>query len=510
MYAKLLSAQSSATKAQLVELELSLKEKGIHQISMVGLPDKAVEEAKDRVSAALDIADFQKSENFKTLKSYRGKVTVSFSPAELKKSGSLFDLPLALAYLKALGELENIPEKTLFVGELALDASIKPVRGVISIAILAKEAGFERIVVPKANLFEALAVDSLKVSAYESLEDLVEDLKVGALKESKKEAHAKPKKHTPKYLLDDIKGQALAKRALAVAASGGHNIALYGPPGTGKSMLAKVFAELLPDLERDESLELSKIYSAKGLLKGELIERPPVRAPHHSASHIAILGGGAEISPGEISLAHKGVLFLDEFPEFDKRVINALREPLEERRITVSRASGSETFPADFILLVALNPCPCGYLGTNKCTCTASAIQRYQNKISGPIADRIDMWVEVSQVEYDKLLDNKKREAKEHMQALASVKRAREAQKSRFGKARLNSQMSPAALNKFVSLHSSVKSLLDSAAEKMGLSARAYHKVIKLARTIADMEGEKDIKEEHLLEALNYREKMLK
>ncbi len=511
MYAKIFSAQSSAIKAELVELELSLKEKGIHQISMVGLPDKAVEEAKDRVSAALDNLNFEKGDNFKTLKSYRGKVTVSLSPAELKKSGSLYDLPIALAYLKAVGEIDYLPEDTIFVGELALDASIKAVKGLISIAILAKRAGFKRIVAPKANSFEVLAVDGIRLSSYDNLAELISDLKSQSLKEyGTKSYTGNIKKHIPKYILDDIKGQELAKRALTVAAAGGHNIALYGPPGTGKSMLAKVFSELLPNLSKEDSLEVSQIYSIKGLLKDSLLKRPPLRSPHHSASHVAVLGGGAQVAPGEISLAHKGVLFLDEFPEFDKRVINALREPLEERKISIARAGSSETFPADFVLVVALNPCPCGYYGTNKCTCTASAIQRYQNKISGPIADRIDIWVEVNQVEYSKLLDNKKREAKEHNRALLHVKRARKAQQQRFGADRLNSQMSPAALNKFVSLSDSVKSLLDGAAEKMGLSARAYHKIIKLARTIADMEGEKDLKEKHLLEALNYREKMLK
>ncbi len=507
MYAKVFSAQSSATEAKLVELELSLKDKGVHQLSIVGLPDKAVEESKDRVSAALDNAEFEKREGFVSPKSYFGKVTVSLSPAELKKSGALFDLPFALAYLFALGEIEYLPQDTLFVGELALDGTIKPVNGILSILILAKERGFKRVVIPKANLFEASAVDNLQVSAYDNLPELVYDLRASKLRDS----HTKTPqdiKYKPKFLLDDIKGQKMAKRALTIAAAGAHNIAFYGPPGVGKSMLARVFSELLPNLDKKESLEVSKIYSAKGLLKNELILRPPVRAPHHSASHIAILGGGANISPGEISLAHKGVLFLDEFPEFDKRVINALREPLEERKITVSRATGSETFPADFVLIVAMNPCPCGFYGTNKCSCSASSILRYQNKISGPITDRIDIWVELSRVEYDKLFDKKERSAKEHNEALHLIAKARGAQKERYGASGLlNSRLSAAAINKFIELDSGVKQILDSASEKMALSARAYHKVLKLARSIADLEGSATISQEHILEALGYREK---
>ncbi len=507
MYAKVFSAQSSATEAKLVELELSLKDKGVHQLSIVGLPDKAVEESKDRVSAALDNAEFEKSSNFTSPKSYFGKVTVSLSPAELKKSGSLFDLPFALAYLFALGEIEYLPQDTLFVGELALDGSIKHVNGILSILILAKEKGFKRAVIPKANHFEAVASDDLKVSAYDNLSDLISDLRNKKLSDSKINT-VTHETYKPKFLLDDIKGQKIAKRALTIAAAGAHNIALYGPPGTGKSMLSKLLSELLPNLSRQESLEVSKIYSAKGLLKDTLIKRPPVRVPHHSASHVAILGGGANISPGEISLAHKGVLFLDEFPEFDKRVINALREPLEERKITVSRATGSEIFPADFVLVVAMNPCPCGFYGTNKCSCSAAAIQRYQNKISGPIADRIDIWVELNQVEYDKLLDKKERSAKEHNEALNLINTARNAQKKRYGEyPLLNSQLSVAAINKFIELERDVKELLDSASEKMGLSARAYHKVLKLSRTIADLNASDKISEEHILEALGYREK---
>ena len=296
---------------------------------------------------------------------------------------------------------------------------------------------------------------------------------------------------------------------MIIAAAGGHNIALYGPPGTGKSMLAKVFTELLPDLSRKDALEVTTIHSASGILHGSYIKRPPLRAPHHSSSYVSIVGGGAKISPGEISLAHKGVLFLDEFPEFDKRVINALREPLEEKQITVSRATGSETFPADFMLIVALNPCPCGYFGTNKCSCSASAIQRYQNKISGPIADRIDIWIEVNQIDYEKLLENKKREAKEHNNALKIIKKARETQKKRFMGNNLNAKMSAPAINKYIDLSPDVKEILNMSAEKMGLSGRAYHKVLKLARTIADIEGEENIAQEHILEALNYRERKL-
>ncbi len=508
MYAKLYSAQTAATYASLVEIEISLTS-GIAQLSIVGLPDKAVEESKDRVSSALENSNFEKSEDFKTLKSKMSKITISLAPANLQKSGPLFDLPIALAYLKATGELDYLPNDSIFVGELALDGRVQAINGAISVAKLAKDQGFKSIYLPSANAKEAALIDGIEVYGISSLSEAVEILRGEVRKEPEKEPDFLHRKEPPKLLLDDIKGQELAKRALIIAAAGGHNIALYGPPGTGKSMLAKVFTELLPDLSRKDALEVTTIHSASGILHGSYIKRPPLRAPHHSSSYVSIVGGGAKISPGEISLAHKGVLFLDEFPEFDKRVINALREPLEEKQITVSRATGSETFPADFMLIVALNPCPCGYFGTNKCSCSASAIQRYQNKISGPIADRIDIWIEVNQIDYEKLLENKKREAKEHNNALKIIKKARETQKKRFMGNNLNAKMSAPAINKYIDLSPDVKEILNMSAEKMGLSGRAYHKVLKLARTIADIEGEENIAQEHILEALNYRERKL-
>jgi len=314
-------------------------------------------------------------------------------------------------------------------------------------------------------------------------------------------------KKNPGILLDDIKGQEVAKRGLTIAGAGGHNIAFYGPPGTGKSMLARVFSYLLPPLDYESVVEVTAIHSSAGEMgAGEVITHPPIREPHHSSSYVSLVGGGANIKPGEITLAHKGVLFLDEFPEFDKRVINALREPLESNKITVSRASGTRKFPADFILIVALNPCPCGYFGTQRCVCTPSSIEKYQAKISGPIADRIDMWVKVDTVKYDKLLSDKKRVAHEHKEAMRKIKSARLLQKERFGRKVLNSRMSVPAINKYVHLSDNLKTVLNGYAEKMNLSGRAYHKVIKVAQTIADIENT-SINESHLLEALGYRER---
>ena len=509
MFAKVYSAQTSAGVAKLIDLEINY-EKGVPDLRVVGLPDKAVEEAKDRVSSAISNAEFKKQEDFKTLKSAFAKITISLAPADIRKTGTLFDLPIALAYLVATGEIDKkSAENAIFVGELGLDGSLRPIKGALSIAKLAKENNIHKVYLPKENAKEAALIKGVEIYGLDNLAELVLFLRG--------EASLIPQKHTkikdfkvklPKILLDDIKGQDLAKRALKIAAAGGHNIAFFGPPGTGKSMLAKVFTSLLPDLSEEDVLEVTGIHSIAGVSRGTIVTRPPFRAPHHSSSYVSIVGGGAKIMPGEITLAHKGVLFLDEFPEFDKRVVNALREPLEEKQIIVSRATGSEVYPADFMLIVALNPCPCGYFGTNKCTCTASAIQKYQNKISGPIVDRIDIWVEVNQIEYEKLLENTKREAKEHNLARKEIKKARETQKKRFTRNILNAGMSAPAINKFINLTDELKGILNSAAQRMGLSARAYHKVLKVARTIADMEGEKDIKETHILEALSYREKV--
>ncbi len=508
MYSKIYSAQASVNNPFIVEIELNFDQNKGPQISIVGLPDKAVDESKDRVSSAIDNSVFEKDTEFKTLKNVYAKTTISLAPATRPKNGALFDLPIALGYLHVTQELDSIPGNYLFIGELGLDGSLKPVNGVLTMARLAKEKGFKAIIVPKSNSKEAALIDGIEVYGFESLSEVIDFLR-GAKVFPVKHTKMFHKKHLPSILLDDIKGQTLAKRALTIAAAGGHNIAFYGPPGTGKSMLSKVFVELLPNLSPEEGLEVTSIHSAAGVLRETVISRPPLRAPHHSASYVSVIGGGAKINPGEITLAHRGVLFLDEFPEFDKRVINTLREPLEEKIITVSRATGSVTFPADFILIVAMNPCPCGFYGTNKCTCSASAIQRYQNKISGPIADRIDIWVEVSKIEYEKLLENTKRVATEHNQSIKKIKTARDIQKQRFSNNLLNSKMSVPALNKHINLDASLKDLLNNAARKMELSGRAYHKVLKVARTIADLEASNDIKDEHILEALNYREKLV-
>ncbi len=493
-----------------IELNIS---SGQPQFNIVGLPDKALDEAKDRVNAAIENSGFDKRDNsFRSPKSNPQRITVSLAPAELPKSGSIFDLAIAIAYLEAQKELDRTEGTDMFLGELALDSTVQAVRGVLSAAVLAKNKGFKRLFVPKANAKEAALIGGIDVYPVEDLTSLISFLRgddSALLKEEKTEV-AKIKKHRhTRLLLDDVKGQEHAKRALQIAAAGGHNIAFYGPPGTGKSMLAKVFSSLLPDFDEQSVIELTGIYSSAGLLKeGEIVTRPPFRSPHHSSSYVSIVGGGAQIKPGEITLAHKGVLFMDEFPEFDKRVINALREPLEERKITVSRAAGSEIFPANFILIAALNPCPCGYYGSSKCTCSANSIQRYQAKISGPVADRIDIWVSVYEVDYDKLLENGKRVSTEHKNALEKIKAAQQIQKRRFTGNILNAHMSAPALNKYVKLDNSLKKLLNSASERMALSARAYHKVLKVARSIADIENSADIKEEHILEALSYRERI--
>ena len=504
MYARLYSAQADLHEAKLITVEISKSNKGASSATIVGLPDKAVEEAKDRVSAAIENSSFEKRSDFKSLNSNFSQITISLAPAGLKKTGSVFDLPIAILYLYVLEELDNLPDKVLFAGELALDGSLRPINGVLSIAEFAEKAGFDAIVVPKANAKEA-AVSNIPVYAFSSLDEIVFHMRRKKIKQPEKKTQIKIES---KYniTIDEIKGQELAKRALSIAAAGRHNIAFYGPPGTGKSLLSKALLSLLPPISKNDAIELTKIYSFAGINNGDIINKTPFRAPHHSSSYVSIVGGGAKLMPGEISFAHKGILFMDEFPEFDKRVINALREPLEEQKINISRAVGSKTFPADFLLVVAMNPCPCGYYGTNKCNCSITQINRYQSKISGPIADRIDLWIKVDKIEYEKLLDKKVSPEKRHEQERIKILKAREMQSKRYGNNIQNSRLSVKNIDKYIILGRKEKTLLLHSAERLSLSARAIHKVLKLARSIADLEVEEKIKEEHILEALSYRE----
>lgn len=511
-FAKVYSAQVNLLQGAIVTIEVDLS-KGLHAFSIVGLPDKAVDESKDRVSGAI------KNSGYKSPKAKNQKIIVSLSPADLKKEGPFFDLAIAIAYLKASDEIKFNSEKKIFLGELGLDGTLRTIRGALPLAEEAKRRGFEEIYLPKENAVEAALVEGITVFGAGSLAEVVSHI------DETKNAERKQKKIVPQPKTKinhvredksgdfaDIRGQEGAKRGLEIAAAGGHNIAMYGPPGTGKTMLARVFSGLLPDLSNDEVLEITGIHSVAGVTRGELVCVSPFRAPHHTASYVSLIGGGTFPKPGEVTLAHRGVLFLDEFPEFEKRVIESLRQPLEDNIVSISRAKGTAVFPSNFILVAAMNPCPCGNAGSKQkaCICKPSDLDRYKRKLSGPIMDRIDLWVSVGNVDYKKLSGEETGEKSEKIKA--RVIRARENQKKRFEKfgrkIKTNSEMNVKDLGTMVILGGKVRDLLDDSAERLGLSARAYHRVIKIARTIADLENSEEVLENHILEAIQYRPKV--
>ncbi len=510
---KIYSAQATLLSAQLIDIEVDLS-KGLHSFSIVGLADKSVDESKDRVGAAI------KNSGWKSPKNKNQKVVVSLAPADIKKEGPLFDLPIALAYLISSGDIDAEVEHKLFIGELSLDGKLRPIKGALPIAQMAKKKGFTEIFLPLENAEEASSIDGIKVFGAESLLDVVKHINTkesddeDALPKVKlKEYKSKKKKKTKREIevdFSDVKGQESAKRGLEIAAAGGHNIIMYGPPGTGKTMLAKAFSHLLPELSFDEMLEVTSIYSIGGMLQEGLIENPPFRSPHHTASYVSLVGGGTNLKPGEVTLAHKGVLFLDEFPEFDRKVLETLRQPLEDREVTVSRAKGSVKYPAHFILVATMNPCPCGNYGVKgkDCVCSAMAIERYKRKLSGPIVDRIDLWVEVSKIEHGKLTDSRDLHEKTE-NIIPRVEKARKLQTDRYKdiKIKTNAELSAKDLITNIKLSEKVKDLLNASAKQLDLSARSYHRIIKLARTIADLDGVEDIGENHILEALQYRPK---
>lgn len=483
-----------------VETDLS---RGLFSFTIVGVPERAVEEARDRVIAAM------KHSGFPSPKTEGIRVVVSLAPAELKKEGAYFDLPIALSYLLAAQAVAFAPEGKLFVGELSLDGKVQKIRGALSLAQAAKKAGYHELYVPLGNAAEAALIDGIAVYGVSTLRELVDHLNAAA-PFSLAAAPLTPYVETiPEGSVDfsDIRGQESAKRALEIAAAGKHNIALFGPPGTGKTLLAKAFLGILPSLTFEEALEATAIHSVSGTLSDQMLSYPPFRAPHHTSSHVALVGGGATPRPGEVTLAHKGVLFLDEFPEFERRAIDALREPLENRTVTVSRAKKSVTFPADFILVAALNP------SRSHEPAQAFASERdkieLQRKISGPIADRIDLWIEVPHIDHGKLAESS-RNLERSKGIRQRVIAARAHQSARFKQAeKTNGMMSVRDLETLVPLSNEARGVLESAAAKMSLSPRAFHRTIKIARTIADLSHDRFVEEGHIHEALQYRPKNL-
>jgi magnesium chelatase family protein len=504
-FSKLSSAQIIGLTAHIVDVEVDLS-RGLHAFSLVGLPSASVDESQDRVSAAI------KNSGFTSPKQKNQKIVIALAPAELKKEGSHYDLAIALAYLAAAGDISFEATGMLFLGELSLDGTLRPVRGTLLLAQAARKAGFNELFVPAVNAAEAALVGNIAVYGVNTLKEITNHLDKEcpyAITAYTRTNLSMPPTETPGTAdLMHIRGQNSAKRALEIAAAGKHNLALWGPPGTGKTLLAQAFPYLLPELSEEESLEATGIHSVAGTIKGEIITHPPLRAPHHTASYPSVIGGGSIPKPGEITLAHRGVLFLDEFPEFDRRVIESLREPLEEGRIRIARSKGYDSFPARFILLAAMNPCPCGKYGSEeRCTCMPGTLASYQRKLSGPIIDRIDLWVKVAKISHDEL--SGRTQSEETAAVRARIALARDLQRERFSlhprNIATNNEMRADDVDRFIVLEPSIRTLFNASAKRLKLSPRSYHKTLKIARTIADLAASKHILDDHILEALAYR-----